>query len=190
MQEPIHKAIKHHLSKLKSVLNKARSSADRSSETSSRFQTTSERTEEHYGRVENEIENFIKSYLEAVEKHGKDLLLAVDRAKVEKLRRINRRCEELQRTLSEAKEAVAFTDELLGEGTDVEILSFVGFLLRKLEMCAVPAVPDIGVSESLQFLPDELVTHHGDASFKLYGVVTTQTVSPKHSVLLTDGTWT
>lgn len=157
---------------------------------SSRFQATSKHSEEHYKRIENEIENFSKSYLEAVEKHRKDLLLAVDRARVEKLRRINRHCEELQKTLSEAKEAVAFTDELLSEGTDVEILGFVGFLLKKLEMCAVPAVPDLKISESLQFLPDEVVKHDGDASFKLYGVVTTQMVSPKHSVLLTEGTWT
>lgn len=87
-----------------------------------------------------------------------------------------------------ARDVAAFIDELLNEGTDVEVLSFAQPVLKKLESCtAVEKVPiDLKMSSSLQFLPHESVM--GTGSFcPLYGIVTTQIVFPKNCVLITEG---
>lgn len=83
-----------------------------------------------------------------------------------------------------ARDVVAFIDELLNEGTDVEVLSFAQPVLKKLESCTMAdrAPMELKISESLQFLPHEAVTEN--RSFcPLYGVVTTQVVSPRNCVI-------
>lgn len=86
-----------------------------------------------------------------------------------------------------AKDVATFIDELLNEGTDVEVLSFAQPVLKKLETCTTLENKrlELKLSESLQFLPNEAVT--GGGTFPLYGVVTTQTVSPKHCIISTEG---
>lgn len=83
----------------------------------------------------------------------------------------------------------AFIDELLNEGTDVEVLSFAQPVLKTLETCtALQKTPtDIKTSDSLQFLPYEAAMDSG-SSYPLYGVVTTQVVSPRNCTIITEGT--
>lgn len=83
----------------------------------------------------------------------------------------------------------AFIDELLNEGTDVEVLSFAQPVLKTLETCTALQKPqaDLRTSDSLQFLPHEAATESG-SSYPLYGVVTSQVVSPRNCIIVTEGT--
>lgn len=85
-----------------------------------------------------------------------------------------------------ARDVAAFIDELLNEGTDVEVLSFAKPVLKKLESCTEDKVQELKMSESLQFLPEEAVPSSGHC-YPLYGVITTQTVSAKHCLLNAEG---
>lgn len=88
--------------------------------------------------------------------------------------------------MKDAKDATAFIDELLNDGTDVEVLSFAKHVLKKLESCRADENYDLKISDSVQFLPTEIVDNP-ESCYPLYGVITTQTVSPKHCILNTEG---
>lgn len=67
-----------------------------------------------------------------------------------------------------------------------QLLSLVTPLLQRLEWCNAGEVfAAIKVSDCLQFLPDEKAGVVGGHS--IFGVVTTQAVSPFHCELETDG---
>lgn len=102
------------------------------------------------------------------------------------MHRIEKHRNELQSRMKNAKDATAFIDELLNEGTDVEVLSFAKHVLKKLESCTGDENRELRISDSLQFLPTEIAQNSG-SSCPLYGVITTQTVSPKHCILNTEG---
>lgn len=91
----------------------------------------------------------------------------------------------LQRRVRGARDVAAFVDELLNEGTDVEVLSFARPILGRLDACTTEneeaASPELKASESLQFLPEEVAP--GEGTCPIYGVLTTQQVSPRHCVL-------
>lgn len=112
--------------------------------------------------------------------------MQIHQTKTQKRLRIEKRRNELQNRMKNAKDATAFIDELLNEGTDVEVLSFAKHVLKKLESCTGNESTDLSISDSMQFLPTEIVQNSGSCC-PLYGVITTQTVSPKHCNLNTEG---
>lgn len=115
----------------------------------------------------------------------------------EKITLITVQQKELEKRISEAQNTVSFTEELLTEGSDIEILTFLNTILKKLETYnkvyvqhgntdkAIMMAPRI--SESLHFLPTETVQYGGDINIPLYGTVTTQTVAPNQCILHKEG---
>lgn len=97
-------------------------------------------------QIQNEIDRFIESYIAAVEEHRSKLLQQVNEAKEERLKDIEKHKKEVLKRLNDTNDVVVFVDELLSEGTDVEILSFVKPILKRLEVCGKKErIPDIKV---------------------------------------------
>lgn len=178
------RAAKIHMTNMKMLLDKARIMSDKTSVTATRLQATTKRVETQSTQIQTEIDRFIQSYLTAVEEHRSKLQLQVNQAKEERLQILEKQKKDILKRLNDTNDVVVFVDELLTEGTDVEILSFVKPILRRLEMCSKnERLPELKVSDSLQFLPEE-VAENTENICPLYGVVTTQMVSPKHCTIL------
>lgn len=182
------RAAKLHMTNMKMLLDKARIMSDKTSITATKLQASTKRVESQCNQIQSEIERFIQSYILAVEEHRAKLQHQVEKAKEERLQILEKQKKEVFKRLSDTNDVVSFVDELLSEGTDVEILSFVKPILKRLEMCSKcdSRIPEVRISESLQFLPEEIAVEEEDGSSicPLYGVVTTQMVSHKHSVVI------
>lgn len=145
--------------------------------------------EENCNQVEKELLDFLDAYAQSVENHCRSLMDQLNRVREEKLQAIERQQLELQMRLRSAKDAVVFVDELLNEGTDVEVLSYVVPVMKKLKHCSESSTFPrgyLGTTEKLKFLPDEPRDVKG-AVCPLYGALTTQTVSPEQSILHSEG---
>lgn len=186
INEPIPRAARHYTNNIRLALSRTRLIADKTSNAASRLQETSNLVEIHCDNVQRKIDEFIESYVQAIEQHRKRLQREVNEAKIEKLHRIDQHAIDLHKKLNDIRDLLAFVEELLSEGTDIEILSFVKPILKRLEVCNQKNIPELKVSESLQFLPTEVASEFWN-SYPLYGVVTTQTVAPDHCVLLQEG---
>lgn len=146
--------------------------------------------QENCNQVEKELLDFIDAYAQSVQDHCRNLMGQLNRARKEKLRAIERQQLELQVRLKSAKDAVIFVDELLNEGTDVEVLSYVVPVMKKLKHCSESSTfpgEYLKTVGDLKFLPDEQGDVKG-AVCPLYGALTTQTVSPEQSILHSEGT--
>ncbi|KAI4464889.1 bonus isoform c-related [Holotrichia oblita] len=186
LNEPIPRAARQYISNIKSALNRTRLIADKTTNATTRLQEISRRIEAHCDNVKKEIDKFIESYMEAIEQHRKKLHREVNEARVEKLHRIDQHAIDLQKHLSDIRNLLIFTDELMSEGTEVEVLSFIKPILQRLEIHNHRSIPELKISESLQFLPMEVASEFWN-SCPLYGVVTTQSVAPDHCILLEKG---
>lgn len=115
-------------------------------------------------------------------------MFQIQQARQEKLNSLEIHRKQLQKQVRSARDVAAFIDELLNEGTDVEILSFAQPVLKTLETCTVlqKTSTDLKTFDSLQFLPNETAIDREDV-YPLYGVITTQIVSPKNCVINTEG---
>ncbi|XP_017777155.1 PREDICTED: tripartite motif-containing protein 45 [Nicrophorus vespilloides] len=180
------RAAKSQMTNMRIALERAKSLAEEGSLNELEMVRTSERVEKRCDDMRGEIESFMEDYVRAVEEHRKNLHQQLLEARNEKQQLIDRSRDDLQRRLKDARDAVAFADELLREGTDVEVLSFVKPIMRRLEHCyKLDGGRDLSASGSLQFLPKEMAT--SDTCCPLYGVITAQTVSVKHCILHTNG---
>lgn len=187
MFEPVSRAIKSHTTNIRLALDRAKLVAEKSTSATTKLQSSSKQIENQCNQMQSEIEKFIQSYKRAVEEHRKNLHQQVHRTKEEKMHMLDMHRVELQKKINDAKEVVTFVGELLEEGTDVEILSFVKPILKKLEVCnKLDGIQEMRVAESLQFLPEE-IAQNTENCCPIYGVVTTQTVSPKNCHLHTEG---
>ncbi|XP_072393644.1 E3 ubiquitin-protein ligase TRIM45-like isoform X2 [Diabrotica undecimpunctata] len=103
----------------------------------------------------------------------------------EKLQNIAKEKNTLQKKLRDARDVSYFLSDLLTEGSDAEILSFVHLVINKVEKCGnFEPTTELKLSGSLQFLKEETVKCP-DNIFTMYGVLTTQSVSPENCVLNT-----
>lgn len=178
MCEPVSRAIKTQITNIRLALERTRSITEKTSLTACRFQSTSKQIENQCNQIQLEIEKFIKSYKQAIEEHRKDLHKQIRQIKEEKLQILEEQKNELNKKSKQAKEILSFVTELLDEGTEVEILNFVKPVLKKLDICN-KMIFDTKVFDSLQFLPEE-VAENDENCCPIYGVLTTQTVSPKN----------
>lgn len=96
---------------------------------------------------------------------------------------------DLERRSSEAQTAIAFTEELLTDGNDMEIMKFVGVLLRRFEHCKKYKAPlDPKTSDCIQFLPEvRAPATNGQNNIPMYGIIATQMAIAKLCTLDTDG---
>ncbi|XP_068083595.1 E3 ubiquitin-protein ligase TRIM45 [Anabrus simplex] len=171
---------------VKDALEQAKPEAERAAAVLERLQQIARRIQARCTQVQEEVDRFMDSYAAALEKHRQDLQLQIRDATDAKLAAVRQQQRELERRVQDASTAVRFTEDLLTEGSDVEVLSLAAPILRRLENIhapgGIPAEPR--VSEVLHFLPGEsagMVQGH-----PLFGLVTTQTVAASRCVLNTD----
>lgn len=140
--------------------------------------------------TQTDVEVFLSEYLKALEIHRKTLLTQISRAKEAKIVSIKDQQIDLSKRASDADAVIKFTDELLSNGSEIEILSFVGILLRRFEYCQKSKVPlDSKTSDTLKFLPEiraPIAKSENNVIIPLYGIITTQIAVPKFCTLQSD----
>lgn len=138
--------------------------------------------------VQEEVEQFIDSYMRALEEHSKTLQLQVIKARDVKIQALEYQQLELERRIENVNDAVQFAEDILSEGTDVEVLSFVDPLLRRLEWCSnTEGLFEMRTSESLKLLKEEKATVCGHSDFQLFGIISTQCVEPQYCIIHAEG---
>uniref|UniRef100_A0A146MC90 Tripartite motif-containing protein 45 n=3 Tax=Lygus hesperus TaxID=30085 RepID=A0A146MC90_LYGHE len=140
-------------------------------------------------RAEQEINTFLESYKEAVEAHHQSLLEELEKIRDRRLALLDDYHVGLKEKLKSSKIAIEYTEELIQDSSPVELLSLAPILVNKLDVSPFVS-SDISlvtskVSEFLQFLPDEKATTEGQ--FQLFGIISTQSLSPENCTLQTEG---
>lgn len=95
---------------------------------------------------------------------------------------------DLEKRSNEAKTAIQFTEALLTGGSELELLTFVGILLKRFEHCQKNKAPlDPKISDHLEFLPGiKAPSTIGQNNIPLYGIIATQVAIPKLCTLDAD----
>ncbi|CAG9859609.1 unnamed protein product [Phyllotreta striolata] len=181
--EPVSKAIKYHQAKLKSLADRARNAVEDSAVASSKINSLSKTVESQCNSVQSEVEQFIEEYIQSVEHHKSGLLEQIKEVKEEKLRSIGEEKEKVQKRLRDARDVAYFLSDLLA-ATDAEMLVYLPLVAEKMAKCGDPPGTDLKVSGSLHFLKEETVKCPNDF-YTVYGVLTTQSVSPENCFLNT-----
>lgn len=118
------------------------------------------------------------------------MLTQISRTKEIKFNSIKDQQFDLSKRASEADAVIKFTDELLLNGNEIEILSFVGILLRRFEYCQKSKIPlDSKTSDTLKFLPEvraPIAKSENNVIIPLYGIITTQIAVAKFCTLQSD----
>ncbi|XP_054284640.1 tripartite motif-containing protein 45-like [Macrosteles quadrilineatus] len=171
---------------LRDALDKTRPIAKEANLSLNRLQHLELRIKNHCAEVESEVDRYAESYKAAVEEHRATLRKEVNQVRNNKLTTLHSHHDELHTRSEHTSHAVTFGQELLAEASDVELLTLVTPLLQRLEWCSAgEVIAAIKVSDCLQFLPEEragLINGH-----PIFGVITTQAVSPAHCELQTEG---
>lgn len=114
--------------------------------------------------------------------------MQVNQVKEEQLKLLVNHERYLDKKIQDAKYTMKFADELLKEGNEIEILTFLDQILRKLQILTSSeedlTLPKI--MESVQFLPNESKDNLA-GKFPLTGVISTQKVSPENCIIIKEG---
>lgn len=139
--------------------------------------------------VEQDVEAFLLEYFQALKVHERTLLNQISRCRETKMDMIHSQQMDLERRSNEAKAAMAFTEMLLKDGTNVESLVFVGTLLRRFDACrSSERSIDVKINDTLQFLPEvKAPSNQAQNNIPLFGIITTQIAVAKHCTLETLG---
>lgn len=123
-----------------------------------------------------EIEIFLKDYFDALEAHKESLLRQMTKAKEMKSFAILELEEYLQKQALDSNQANHFAENLLQEGTDIEILTFIGVLQQRFEFCQKPKIPtEPSTADSFAFLRDvQAPPAPYQNNIPVYGVLATQ----------------
>ncbi|CAH0381052.1 unnamed protein product [Bemisia tabaci] len=153
----------------------------------SRLQSLEERIQRRCKEVEAEVDRWVTSYKRAIDEHRVNLLREVAQIRQAKLEQVQTQKEGLAGRAAHVSQAVAFTQDLLAEASDTEVVMMLSTVLNRLDWCVknTPSGPSFRVSDCIQFLPEEracVIRSH-----TIYGVVTTQAVSPYHCIIEADG---
>ncbi|KAF5303196.1 hypothetical protein FQA39_LY10109 [Lamprigera yunnana] len=182
------RAAKSFTSTMRKTLERVQNITKETTELSSRLKEDSTRVQNRCDRVREEVEKYINEYVRAIEEHRKNLYEQINQARIEKLQLIELQQMEIKKRLKDITEAVIFTDDLLTEATDVEILSFIKPIFSKLDKFSkLELFPDWQVPDNLQFLPNEVTQTTMENVCPIYGIVTTQTVSAQNCLLKQEG---
>lgn len=97
-----------------------------------------------------------------------------------KMAAIESQTTDLEKRSSEAKTAIEFAEMILENGSDLEIMSFIGIILKRFEYCEKSTVPlDANVNDALRFLPEiRAPSTSAQNNIPLFGIITTQTADP------------
>lgn len=124
---------------------------------------------------------FIKDYFKALEAHKEALLDQITKAKAVQTLSIKEQQEYLIKRANELKHANHFAQNLLENGNDIEILTFIGILQNRFDFCQksknVQQIDSQHVNK-LQFLRDvRAPTTPHQNNIPIYGIVSRQTTS-------------
>lgn len=128
--------------------------------------------------LQNEVELFLKEYVEALDAHKEALLQQIAKIRDGKSLSIKEQQEYLKRRANELKQANLFAGNLLKNGNEIEILTIIGILQKRFEFCQkllyqIPIEPDTG--DSFQFLREERAPPTSQQhNIPIYGVLVTQ----------------
>lgn len=97
--------------------------------------------------------------------------------------------EYLEKRAAEAKEANDFAENLLKNGTDAEIMTFVGTLQHRFEHCQKSKTSiDPKIPDAFRFLPEiRAPATQAQHNIPLYGIIATQVADPKFCTLDIEG---
>ncbi|KAJ9595962.1 hypothetical protein L9F63_012855 [Diploptera punctata] len=177
--DPASRAAQTFSRSLRECLERTRPLADEAVVSLDTLRQLVQNIQERCSEVQQQVDQYIDSYIAALEEHRRHLQQQVQEAREAKLRAVHIQQEELQRHSEDTRTAICFAQQLLTEASDIELLSLVTPVLRRLEWCCSSTnLLEPHVSECLQFVPSEnreKVNQH-----TVYGVITTQTISPAH----------
>ncbi|KAJ6647447.1 Tripartite motif-containing protein 45 [Pseudolycoriella hygida] len=188
--EPVRRACRNYLKLIKDSLSKAKSIKDCANDSISKLNSISRSIADRAEIVQNDVEIFLSEYFKALEVHRKTLLTQISRAKEAKMMSIKDQQTDLFKRAMDLDAVIKFTDELLLHGSEIEILSLFGILLRRYEYCQKSKVPlDSKTSDTLKFLPEvraPIAKSENNVIIPLYGIITTQIAVPKYCTLESD----
>jgi tripartite motif-containing protein 45 len=78
-------------------------------------------------QVRDEVDQFIDSYISALEEHRQSLQIQVQEAREAKLHMVHTQQLELERHAEDTRNAVSFAEDLLSESSDVEVYFYFEF---------------------------------------------------------------
>ncbi|XP_055376368.1 tripartite motif-containing protein 45 [Condylostylus longicornis] len=187
--DPGLKVIKLCTKLLKDTADKTKPLCEYTDQSISKLAGISRRINERCNQVQNDVDNFMAAYFEALEVHRRTLLQQIAKARETKMQMILEQQIEMEKRSSEAKAAVEFCQELLDKGTYGEILSFMNILMKRLDFCQKYKPPlDTKISDSLHFLCDiRAPSTKAQNDIPLYGIITTQTVEPQFCTIESEG---
>lgn len=135
--------------------------------------------------VETEVETYLAEYFQALKVHERTLLNQIARCRETKMDMIQSQQMDLERRSNEAKAAMAFTEMLLREGSQVESLMFVSMLLKRFDACrSSERSIEVKINDSLQFLPEvKAPSNQAQNNIPLFGIITTQIAVAKNCTL-------
>lgn len=130
--------------------------------------------------VRQEVEAHLYDYQKALDHHRNTLFHQVQRAREMKMASIESQTVDLEKRSSEAKTAIEFSEFILENGSELEIMSLMGMVLKRFEYCEKSKVPlDANVNDSLRFLPEiRAPSTTAQNNIPLFGIITTQTADP------------
>ncbi|XP_014259345.1 tripartite motif-containing protein 45 isoform X2 [Cimex lectularius] len=136
--------------------------------------------------VEREIKGFIQAYKEVLDEHAQSLLQQLTSIKDSRKQLLISHKELLDRKVRSMQPAIEFAEELI-KSTPVELLNTATHVLSKLDINDESdlQVLTMRVSDVVQFLPEEKATNIG--KYQLFGIISTQVISPQHCTLEADG---
>lgn len=125
-----------------------------------------------------EIEIFLKDYFDALEAHRESLFRQIIKAKELKSLSIMEQQEYLQKRVQESQQANSFAQNLLLNGNDIEILTFIGILQNRFDFCQKAKMPvEPKFSDTFQFIREvRAPITPQQHNIPIYGVLATQEI--------------
>lgn len=161
-------------------LFQARPSSDYATLTISKLMAINKKIDRKCDSVRQEVEAHLYDYQKALDHHRNTLFHQVQRAREMKVAAIESQSADLEQRSSETRTAIEFAELVLENGSDLEIMSFIGIILKRFDHCEKSKVPlDAIVNDSLRFLPDiRAPSTSAQNNIPLFGIITTQTADP------------
>ena len=179
----IAKASKIYIEMLKDAKDNTKPLTTYAMHSMSRLNEISKKINQKCDAVEQDVVTFLMEYFEALEVHKRTLLHQIARCRDIKMDMLQSHQMDLERRTNEAKAAIAFTENLLTEGTEIENLVLVNMLLRRFDACrSSERALDIKINDSLQFLP-EVRAPLNQKNIPLFGIITTQIAVARNCTL-------
>lgn len=86
-------------------------------------------------KVENDVEEFFNEYFATLERHKQSLLEQIKHVRSKRMESVLTVKVELDKRSEEVDQVVAYTDDLLKTGNEIEMLSLVRLLRKRFESC-------------------------------------------------------